>query len=98
VDAFYAKVRVDPELAPFFERALGNLDSHLATMYDFWSSVMLISGRYKGIPVEKHRRLNGIEPRLFDRWLQLSGRLVTKSSMTMSRPFFVLKQHASLRA
>jgi hemoglobin len=71
VDAFYAKVRVDPELAPFFERALGN--SHLATMYDFWSSVMLISGRYKGNPVEKHRRLNGIEPRLFDRWLQLFG-------------------------
>jgi hemoglobin len=73
VDAFYAKVRVDPELAPFFERALGNWDSHLATMYDFWSSVMLISGRYKGNPVEKHRRLNGIEPRLFDRWLQLFG-------------------------
>jgi len=45
VDAFYAKVRVDPELAPIFERAiLGNWDSHLATMYDFWSSVMLISG------------------------------------------------------
>jgi hemoglobin len=71
VDAFYAKVRVDPELAPFFERALGN--SPLATMYDFWSSVMLISGRYKGNRVEKHRRLNGIEPRLFDRWLQLFG-------------------------
>jgi len=34
---------------------------------------MLISGRFKGNPVEKHRRLNGIEPRLFDRWVQLFG-------------------------
>ena len=74
VDAFYAKVRLDPELAPIFERAiLGDWDLHLVTMYDFWSSVMLISGRYKGNPVEKHRRLKGIEPRLFDRWLQLFG-------------------------
>ena len=74
VDAFYAKVRLDPELAPIFERAiLGDWDLHLATMYDFWSSVMLISGRYKGNAIEKHRRLKGIEPRLFDRWLQLFG-------------------------
>ena len=74
VDAFYAKVRLDPELAPIFERTIrGDWDFHLATMYDFWSSVMLISGRYKGNPVEKHRQLKGIEPRLFDRWLQLFG-------------------------
>ena len=74
VDEFYTKVRADPELAPIFERAiLGNWDLHLANMYDFWSSVMLISGRYKGNPVEKHRRLKDIEPRLFDRWLQLFG-------------------------
>ena len=72
VDRFYAKIRADSELAPIFERAIpGDWGPHLATMCDFWSSVMLTSGRYKGNPVAKHVRLDGMEPRLFDRWLTL---------------------------
>ena len=73
VDEFYRKVRMDPKLAPIFERAIsgGDWSLHLATMRDFWSSVMLTSGRYKGNPVAKHLRLEGMEPHLFDRWLDL---------------------------
>ncbi len=72
VDEFYAKVRADPELAPIFDRAIpGDWGPHLATMRNFWSSVMLTSGRYKGNPVAAHLRLHGMEPRLFDRWLEL---------------------------
>jgi hemoglobin len=42
VDEFYAKVRADPDLAPIFNRAIpGDWGLHLATMRDFWSSVML---------------------------------------------------------
>ena len=74
VDKFYARVRADPELAPVFNRAIpGDWGPHLSTMRDFWSSVMLTSGRYKGNPVFKHLRLEGMEPRLFDRWLMLFG-------------------------
>ena len=74
VDGFYAKVRADPELAPIFNRAIpGDWGPHLATMRDFWSSVMLTSGRYKGNPVATHLRLDGMELRLFDRWLELFG-------------------------
>jgi hypothetical protein len=52
VDEFYARVRADTELAPIFNRAIpGDWGLHLATMRDFWSSVMLTSGRYKGNPV-----------------------------------------------
>jgi hemoglobin len=40
-------------------------------MHDFWSSVMLTSGRYKGNPVAIHLRVEGIEPQLFARWLAL---------------------------
>jgi len=29
------------------------------------------SGRYKGNPVAVHLRIEGMEPRLFDRWLEL---------------------------
>jgi hemoglobin len=72
VDSFYAKVRNDPELGPIFERAIpGDWGPHLATMHDFWSSIMLTSGRYHGNPVAIHLRVEGIEPRLFGRWLAL---------------------------
>lgn len=72
VDAFYAKVRIDPELAPIFARAIpGDWQPHLTKMYAFWSSVMLTTGRYKGNPVAKHLAIPGIQPHLFERWLGL---------------------------
>jgi len=72
VDAFYAKVRRDPELAPIFLRAIpGDWQPHLNKMYAFWSSVMLTTGRYKGNPVVKHLVIPGIRPHLFERWLAL---------------------------
>ena len=74
VDSFYARVRVDPRLGPIFERVVrGDWDTHLAKMKDFWSSVMLTTGRYKGAPVPAHLRIKDIEPPLFDRWLELFG-------------------------
>jgi hemoglobin len=72
VDAFYAKVRRDPQLAPIFLRAIpGDWRPHLNKMYAFWSSVMLTTGRYKGNPVLKHLALPGVQPVLFERWLEL---------------------------
>ena len=64
-----ARVRSDTELARIFHRAIpGNWGLHLATMRDFWSSV---TGRYKGNPAAVHLRMEGMEPRLFDRRLEL---------------------------
>src|SRR4051812_7390233 len=72
VDAFYARVRADPELGPVFARAIpGDWQPHLNTMYAFWSSVMLTSGRYRGNPVAKHLAVEGITMELFERWLAL---------------------------
>ena len=72
VDAFYAKVRRDPELAPVFLRAIpGDWQPHLNKMYAFWSSVMLTTGRYKSNPLVKHLVIPGIRPQLFERWLAL---------------------------
>ncbi len=71
VDAFYAKVRQDSGLGPIFETALhGQWDAHLPKMYDFWSSVMLTTGRYKGNPMAAHLKLP-IAPEFFSRWLAL---------------------------
>ena len=72
VDEFYARIRIDPALGPVFARAIpGDWGPHLAIMRNFWSSVMLTSGRYKGNPVAVHHRVEGIELELFDRWLAL---------------------------
>jgi hemoglobin len=74
IDRFYDKVRADPELGPIFARAIpGDWGPHLATMRNFWSSVMLTTGRYKGNPVAKHLAVAGIKPQLFERWLNLFG-------------------------
>jgi hemoglobin len=40
-------------------------------MCDFWSSVMLTTGRYKGRPIPAHLKIEGIEPRHFTEWLDL---------------------------
>jgi hemoglobin len=72
VDAFYVKVRADPELAPIFARAIpGDWQPHLTKMYAFWSSVMLTTGRYKGNPVARHLVIPDMKPELFERWLTL---------------------------
>jgi hemoglobin len=76
VDAFYQAVRRDPELGPIFEQAIPEegWPQHLALLTDFWSSVMLASGAYKGNPMATHRRLlPALTPTLFERWLALFG-------------------------
>jgi hemoglobin len=75
VDGFYGKVRLDSELGPIFERAIGSSieawKPHLQKMYDFWSSITLFSGRYSGQPMRKHLDLPPFPLELFDRWLAL---------------------------
>jgi hemoglobin len=72
VHAFYARVRADDDIGPIFNRVIAdNWDAHLERMCDFWSSVMLMSGRYKGNPMVAHMRLKMIRPPHFERWLAL---------------------------
>jgi len=71
VHGFYARVREDAMLAPIFNRVIGDWDTHLAKMCDFWSSVMLMSGRFKGNPMVAHMRLKDARPEHFTRWLAL---------------------------
>ncbi|QUD89390.1 group III truncated hemoglobin [Phenylobacterium montanum] len=72
VHAFYAQVRRDPALGPIFNRVIGDgWDPHLARMCDFWSSVLLMSGRFKGQPMVAHTRIAGIRGTHFARWLHL---------------------------
>lgn len=71
VHVFYDKVRRDEVLGPVFNGAITDWESHLAKLCNFWSSVTLMTGRYKGRPVPAHVGLPGIGPEMFARWLGL---------------------------
>lgn len=71
VHSFYARVRRDPVLGPIFNAAIHDWDTHLAKLCAFWSSVTLMSGRYKGTPMQAHAALPDIGPAHFTRWLGL---------------------------
>ena len=72
VRLFYARIRQDAELGPIFNDAIQDWPGHLEKLTDFWSSVMLTTGRYKGRPVPAHlKHADRITPALFQRWLAL---------------------------
>ncbi len=69
---FYARVRHDPDLGPVFNAIVEDWTEHLQRLEDFWSSLMLTSGRYKGNPVAMHViHAHQIQPHMFARWLEL---------------------------
>lgn len=72
VERFYARVRTDPELGPVFAAVVHDWPDHYRRLTDFWSSVMLASGRYKGNPVALHmRHAEFLTAQRFERWLAL---------------------------
>jgi hemoglobin len=70
VEAFYAQVQQDALLGPVFASRVTNWSHHLDKLCDFWSSVLLTTGRYKGRPLMMHLPLR-IEASHFARWLAL---------------------------
>lgn len=71
VHTFYARVRADTVLGPIFNSAIDDWDHHLAKLCDFWSSVTLMTGRFKGTPMQVHAAMPSISGELFDHWLAL---------------------------
>lgn len=71
VRSFYAAVRADEQLGPIFNSSVGDWDYHLSKLTDFWSSILLGSGRFRGTPMPKHVALPHLSAQLFERWLAL---------------------------
>ena len=71
--SFYAKVRRDAVIGPVFADAIPEADwpRHMTIIQDFWSSLLLKSGRYKGNPFGKHQAIGNLTPVHFARWLSL---------------------------
>jgi hemoglobin len=79
VEVFYARVREDADLGPVFERHIGSeWTAHLDRMVDFWSAILLATGRYQGNPLQVHRGIPELEPAHFDRWLELFGEVLAE--------------------
>jgi hemoglobin len=54
-----------------FDSRIDNWDEHLTKLRAFWSSVVLMTGRYKGQPMPVHAAISEITDAHFERWLSL---------------------------
>ncbi len=89
---FYGRIRADDVLGPIFDRVIGDdWEPHLQKMFAFWSSVMLMSGRYKGQPMVAHIRLKQVRPEHFDIWLTLFEATVTDNCTSETAAAFLDK-------
>jgi hemoglobin len=92
VNSFYAKVRNDPLLGPIFRDKIGDdWDAHLAIMCDFWSSIALSTGRYKGQPMAKHLTITDLQQEHFEHWLSLFATSANNLFPREIAEFFVLR-------
>lgn len=78
VDRFYALAREDDVIGPVFLRVVPDehWQAHLDKIVDFWSSMLLGSGRYDGRPMPKHMAIPELDDAHFMRWLALFRRTV----------------------
>lgn len=80
VDAFYARARSDDVIGQVFNRIIPEAEwpAHLDKIADFWSSMMLGTGRYAGRPMPKHMGIPELSDAHFMRWLRLFRETVTE--------------------
>jgi hemoglobin len=73
VEQFYAEARHDPVIGPVFNRVIAPeaWPHHLDVITDFWSSMLLGTGRYGGRPMPKHMAIPELSDHHFQRWLTL---------------------------
>lgn len=71
VDRFYGRVREDEVLGPIFNGHIDDWDEHLVRLTDFWSSMLLRTGRFDGAPMPRHIALPDLSAELFERWLSI---------------------------
>ena len=70
VRTFYGRAREDDVIGPIFNVQVKDWEHHLSQISDFWSSMVLRTGRYNGRPMRPHLTLP-LQGAHFDRWLKL---------------------------
>ncbi len=61
----------DEILGPVFGKRVEDWDEHLTKLKAFWSSVVLMTGRWEGRPMPVHAAITEISDAHFERWLAL---------------------------
>jgi len=89
VDAFYLAVRDDDLIGPIFMGRVTDWDKHLRKMCDFWSTIVLQSGRYNGRPIQVHQNIPQLRQDHFDRWLELWRATVEREVPHSARAAFL---------
>lgn len=92
VRSFYTKIRANKDIGPVFEAVIGDdWEPHLHKMFDFWSSLTMLTGRYKGQPMVVHMRLKTVTPEHFDIWLSLFRETAGTVCSQAVAPIFIEK-------
>lgn len=80
VHGFYDGIRDDALLGPIFNGIIApdEWPTHLAKMCDFWSAMLLRTGRYDGRPLPPHLAIPELGEAHFRRWLTLFEATVTR--------------------
>jgi hemoglobin len=92
VRTFYDKVRADEQIGPIFESVIGeDWEPHLQKMFAFWSSLTMLTGRYKGQPMAAHLKLKNVKPEHFDVWLSLFSKTANDVCGSEIAPVFIEK-------
>lgn len=89
VDSFYETIRADAMLGPIFAANVKDWSLHLPKMYNFWSSMVLRSGRYSGRPIQVHMKLDSLTHEHFDHWLALWRETVTRIAPPAAQAPFI---------
>lgn len=92
VHEFYARVRSDPLLGPVFAERITDWTPHLERMRAFWSSVVLMTGRYHGRPMPAHATLPITELH-FTRWLALFEATAREICTSTAAEIFIGRAH-----
>ena len=57
VEAFYAKVPLDPVIGPIFNEQVEDWPAHLALLKEFWAAVLLGTGNFRWNPLATHLKM-----------------------------------------
>ena len=76
VSTFYARVRENEEIGPFFNKTIKDWPEHLEKLTDFWESNLFMVSKFRGNPMRAHKEVdrqfnNSIEQKHFGEWLNM---------------------------
>ncbi len=74
---FYRKILKDDIVGPFFIKELGKdmkndqWSEHIDLLVNFWSSMVLGDGTYRGNPFAPHMQIGVLTREVFEQWLEI---------------------------